>query len=240
MFCDADDMFRDMLALFFIFKELDNGCEGLLCNFTEESKDTTNNYSTFYLDHIIDSTFVHGKIYKRQFLVDNNIRWNENLTIHEDSYFNTLAQIYAAEGNLRKMESSLYLWKWRDDSVCRRDKQYVIKTYPMLVDSADALFQELLTRQKIEKIPELFANLYYGTYYEMNKEGWLKEENSIYRQNLKDRLRDFYLKYGSFLELLSEQQKNEIILKVTNQKMGEGVVWPKFTFEDWHRYILSS
>ena len=40
----------------------------------------------------MDSTFVHGKVHRRQYLIDKEIRWNDALTIHEDSYFNILCQ----------------------------------------------------------------------------------------------------------------------------------------------------
>lgn len=45
----------------------------------------------------MDATFVHGKVFNRQFLKDFNIKWNEDFTIHEDSYFNYLCQACSRE-----------------------------------------------------------------------------------------------------------------------------------------------
>ena len=45
-----------------------------------------------YVNRDMDSTFVHGKVHRRRYLLKNKIRWNDNLTIHEDSYFNILCQ----------------------------------------------------------------------------------------------------------------------------------------------------
>ena len=96
----------------------------------------------------MDSTFVHGKVHRRKFLIKNKIRWNENLTIHEDSYFNCLCQRLAKD--LKYSQSSFYLWKWRDDSVCRHDDKYILKTYNNMLDSSDALVTEFSSRNMRE------------------------------------------------------------------------------------------
>ena len=74
MFCDADDMFYNMCGLWIIFREM------------------TTTKEVIYINHDMDSTFVHGKVHRRQYLLDNGIRFNDKLTIHEDSYFNILCQ----------------------------------------------------------------------------------------------------------------------------------------------------
>jgi glycosyltransferase involved in cell wall biosynthesis len=96
MFCDADDMFCHACGLYFIFKEIEKGFDVFLSIFVEESRDKSKN--PIYINHEKDATFVHGKAYRRQFLIDNNIRWKEHLTIHEDSYFNYLCQACAGAG----------------------------------------------------------------------------------------------------------------------------------------------
>ena len=88
MFCDADDMFYNACGLYIIFNEMENGrFDSLFSTFIEESRDPVTR-EPIYLNRYMDSTFVHGKVYNRKFLLKNNIRWNDNLQIHEDSYFN--------------------------------------------------------------------------------------------------------------------------------------------------------
>ena len=87
MFCDADDMFYNACGLYIVFREIANGgFDTLSSTFIEESRIPTTKEIT-YINREMDSTFVHGKFHRRQFLLDNNIRWNDALTIHEDSYF---------------------------------------------------------------------------------------------------------------------------------------------------------
>ena len=85
MFCDADDMFYNACGLYIIFWEIENGgFVSLTSAFIEESRDPITQ-EPIYLNHNIDSTFVHGKVHRRKFLLKQKIRWNDNLTIHEDS-----------------------------------------------------------------------------------------------------------------------------------------------------------
>lgn len=144
MFCDADDMFYNACGLYIVFREINNGgFDSLVSAFIEETR-IPQTGEIAYINHDMDSTFVHGKVHRRQYLIDKKIRWNEKLTIHEDSYFNCLCQKLA--GELKYSQTSFYLWKWRDDSVCRSDFKYILKTYNNMLDSNEALVDELLKR----------------------------------------------------------------------------------------------
>jgi glycosyltransferase involved in cell wall biosynthesis len=103
MFCDADDMFANVYGLWLLFREIENGgFDSLTSVFIEETR-LPNTKTITYIERGraeaggIDCTFVHGKVHRRKYLLENNIRWNDNLTIHEDSYFNCLCQRLAKE-----------------------------------------------------------------------------------------------------------------------------------------------
>ena len=91
MFCDADDMFYNACGLWIIFNEIEIGFDSIVSVFVEETRHPQTK-QIMYINHDMDSTFVHGKVHRRQYLLNQNIRWNEKLTIHEDSYFNILCQ----------------------------------------------------------------------------------------------------------------------------------------------------
>lgn len=90
MFCDADDMFYNNCGLWILFREMNIGVfDSLVSAFIEETR-VPDTKEVIYINHDMDSTFVHGKVHRRQYLLDKKIRWNPNLTIHEDSFFNIL------------------------------------------------------------------------------------------------------------------------------------------------------
>ena len=103
MFCDADDMFLTVNAIYTILQLIETqDFDTLVSCFMEEQKtrdiqEKMVNGSkileaTFgpgyaasklpefiYLPHEVDSTFVHGKVHRRKYLLKNNIRFNDIL-----------------------------------------------------------------------------------------------------------------------------------------------------------------
>ena len=89
MFCDADDMFYNACGLYIIFREMENdGFDSLASAFIEESRDP-NTKEPLYINHDMDSTFVHGKIHRRKFLINNNYVWCDNKNSQTDMDFFT-------------------------------------------------------------------------------------------------------------------------------------------------------
>lgn len=235
MFCDADDMFYNACGLYIIFREIENGgFDTLSSTFVEESRIPDTN-ETVYINHEMDSTFVHGKVHRRQFLLDNNIRWNDSLTIHEDSYFNCLCQRLAKE--VKYSPTSFYLWKWRDDSVCRRDPKYILKTYNNMLDSNDALITQFLLRGRTQDAQFYTVGMIYDAYFTMNKYEWLNQENIEYRNATERRFRDYWLKYRNLHNAVPQDIKTQIIMGVKNRMYAEGMVLEAVTFNDWIKKV---
>ena len=235
MFCDADDMFYNACGLYIIFREFESGFDSLVSAFVEETRMPGSN-EPVYINHDMDSTFVHGKIHRRQYLIDQNIRWNEKLTIHEDSYFNCLCQKLA--GELKYSQTPFYLWRWRDASVCRHDPKYILKTYNNMLDSNDALVTELLLRAKLEDAQFYASAMIFDAYFTMNKAEWIDQENKEYRKATEKRFKQYYLKYKPLYKTLPEEAKFQIVSSVKNRMYGEGLLMESITFEDWIKHVL--
>jgi glycosyltransferase involved in cell wall biosynthesis len=236
MFCDADDMFYNACGLYIVFREFENGgFDSLSSVFIEESRHPETK-EVIYINHDMDTTFVHGKIHNRQYLIDNNIRWNDSLTIHEDSYFNCLCQRLAKE--LKYSQSPFYLWKWRDDSVCRHDPKYILKTYNNMLDSNDALVTQFLNRRRKEDAQFYAVGMIYDAYFTMNKDEWLNQENKDYRYNTEYRFKEYWLKYKKLHDEIPTDVKTQIIMGIKNRMYAEGLLMESVTFEDWIKHII--
>lgn len=235
MFCDADDMFYNMCGLWIIFREIANGgFDSLTSLFIEESR-IPQTKEIIYINHEMDSTFVHGKVHRRQFLIDNNIRWNDRLTIHEDSYFNCLCQKLAKE--VKYCSSPFYLWKWRDDSVCRSDMKYILKTYNNMLDSNTALVDEFLSRRMRDTAQFYATSMIYDAYFTMNKDEWINQENKEYRDATEKRFKDYYLKFKDLFETIPIQVRMQIVAGIKNRMFSEGLLMETITFEKWIEHI---
>ena len=234
MFCDADDMFYNACGLWIIFKEMEIGFDSLVSVFVEETRDPTTKQVT-YINREMDSTFVHGKVHRRKYLIDQNIRWNENLTIHEDSFFNILCQNLSP--NVKYSQSPFYLWKWRDDSVCRHDPKYILKTYRNMLDSNDALIDEFLSRGMQDKAAFYTAFIIFDAYYTMNKPEWINQENKEDRDSTEKHFARYFLKRKRLWDAISPNDKMVISNQVRSRSVMEGMRMEAITVFDWLAHI---
>lgn len=237
MFCDADDMFMNACGLYVVFREMNskNGFDYLVSNFVEETRDFSDKKTPVFVNHEIDFTFVHGKIIRREFLVENNIYWNRNLTIHEDSYFNTLCAKLSHE--TKHCPTQFYLWKWRDNSVCRHDPKYMLKTYNNMLESSTALVKELCKRGKKNEASEIVVQICYDAYFTMNKKDWLDQENQEYRNNTEKRFAKYFSDFEYLFNAVPEQMRAQIYAGQKNRMMQEGVLFEEITWKDWMKHI---
>jgi glycosyltransferase involved in cell wall biosynthesis len=230
MFCDADDMFYSMCGLWIVFKEIEIGFDSLTSCFTEETRHPQTK-EVIYTNHDMDSTFVHGKFHRRQYLIDKGIRWNDKLTIHEDSYFNILCQ--SLSQNVKYCPTPFYLWKWRDESVCRHDPKYILKTYNNMIDSNDALIDTLVEKGAVEKGIFYVAVMIFDAYYTMCKPEWIDQENQMYRQAVEKRFAEYYKKYKETWDKIPTVDKMQISQVIRGRSVMEGMQMETVTIDEW-------
>ena len=232
MFCDADDMFYNACGLWLLFREFEN-CEfdTLISVFVEETRDIYGNIQ--YITHNFDSVFVHGKVHRRQYLIDNCIRFNDSLTIHEDSYFISLVQNCTTPSRIKYSPTPFYLWRWRDNSVCRHDPKYMLKTYINMIDSNDKLIDELIKRGMIEIANVEVGIMIFDTYYTFNKFDWVNQDNVKYRDITERRFSEYYKKRKDMWGKLSNKEKMELSDSIRQKSVRDGMMMENITLDDW-------
>ena len=235
MFCDADDMFYNACGFWMILREIDMGSfDSLFSIFVEETRHPITK-EVMYVNHEMDSTFVHGKVHRRGYLLDKNIRWNHDLTIHEDSYFNILCQNLST--NVKYCQVAFYLWKWRDESVCRHDPKYILKTYRNMIDSNDALIGEFVKRNRPDKAGFYVCFMIFDAYYTMNKPEWINQKNKTYRQDTEKRFSKYFKKYKEIWEAVPSSDKMQISNGIRQRSVNEGMQMETITIDKWLKKI---
>ena len=235
MFCDIDDMFCNVCGLWIIFREIEKGFDSFVSVFLEETRDPKTK-DPIYINREKDATFVHGKVHRRKYLLENDIRFNDKLTIHEDSYFNILCQ--SLSQNVKYCQTPFYLWKWRDESVCRHDPKYILKTYNNMLDSNDALVDEFSRRGIKDKAMFYCGMIVFDAYYMMNKPDWVNQENKEYRDNVERRFADYYRKHIDLWNAISDSDKMYISNQIRTRSISEGMQMEKVTIDMWLKNIL--
>lgn len=234
MFCDIDDMFYSVSAINIIFEEMDKSkFDVLSCAFAEEQR--LKDGHTKFLCHAKDATFVHGKVYRKQFLVDNELRWDKELTVHEDSYFNCLCRNMG--GNVFETTMPLYLWKYRSDSVCRRDSEFIYKTYDKMVLSNERLVGEFVRRKRVSQSEFYATSFIYMTYYLLQKKEWWEEKNRQYRENVLRRFAIYWDKFQDLLLNCDDAVKARAMKETYCAKVDEGLDKIRQSFDEFIKEV---
>ena len=140
MFCDADDSFHTTTAIATILQNCATVPVDIYTYaFLSEGRNAEGKYT--YSPVTNNNTFVHGKVYRRQFLMDNQIFFNPALKVHEDGYFNILANSYTK--NQKVLGDIIYMWRHNAASVTRQDPAFLAKTLKDFVISSIALTMKL-------------------------------------------------------------------------------------------------
>lgn len=230
MLCDADDMFINSLALKVIFDSIRTGFD-VFCSelITENKIEETGAYAYRILKN--DWEFVHGKVFKRDYLIENDIRWYDPLTFSGDTFFLQLAkriphkELYC--------DIPLYMWKWNPNSICRCEKNHFMKTYGMKAKCDDALIEEFLKRNMLYDVEYVVLKSFYDAYYMIHVASSCGEDISDMRFAF-EKLVD---KYFSIYKKASESRKREIwdiVTKASGFSSNPFMV----SFDDWIKEVL--
>lgn len=116
MFMDADDMLMPRAIEILYHEAKMNNADVISSNFIAES---THGPGQLMEAQNIPCTWTHGKIYRAQYLRENNIRFISELRLNEDSYFNLVA--CNCTNKKMTLPEVTYLWRDNRESLTRVD-----------------------------------------------------------------------------------------------------------------------
>ncbi len=237
MFCDADDLFCHLCGLRIVFDEIERGFDTMTSAFVEETRKPGTDEPLFVV-HEQDGTFVHGKVHRLAFLREKGIRFCDRLTVHEDSYFHCLVSCLIDDPKrARYQPEKFYLWKWRDSSICRHDPDYILKTFPAMLDSSDALLDEL-HRRGMGGFVNIYAGLMlFEAYYALNRKEWLETTHQEYRDITERRVADYYHKYKANFDAMTDTEKMKASSIVRERSINKGMMMESVSFPEWIKHI---
>jgi len=109
VFIDSDDVFYNYKSIEILYNTItDKYANVVSSKFIEEIND-------FIVPHKNDEIWMHGKIYRRKFLDENNIRFN-NTYSNEDTGFNNLIFLCTSVVNI---DDITYIWRCNPKSITR-------------------------------------------------------------------------------------------------------------------------
>ena len=177
MICDFDDTFLSVNALHIILTAAKDESKVMYwSHFMEEI--ATKDGGMIYHSHSRDYIFNHGKLFRLDWLRNENLRFCDKLTLHEDVYFNTLTQAVAKDEEIGEIKGSIYLWCWNPDSVSRKYDNWILKTYNHQIRQRIAIARQLEARGLSEALDLTVVKTMMDGYYDFQQETWKTSELS--------------------------------------------------------------
>lgn len=240
MFCDFDDMFLSALSLHLIFCGIEEEKWDLIRGaFMEETMDDEG--QMHLVPHDDDTTFIHGKIIRRQYLLDNHIRFHDSLTIHEDGYFNILAYSYAKERGTT-IKTPIYLWAWNQNSVVRKVKtdDYVLDTYDHLMKQRIALTDAFIERQDAEGTLLTVIKTVTDSYYDFQQHTWKLPKNKSKVERAERWFCAYLKRFAQFYAKADIIKIGQIAaLSRARVLMNKTMLMESETLEQWLKHIMN-
>lgn len=197
MFCDADDTLHSVGVLGALVQEAETYAPDMVSSsWLEELLDQEGNWK--YITHENDSTWMHGKVLRRKFLLQNNIRFHESLRVHEDSYFLCIATSLAEKS--RYLPVTSYVWKYRKDSITRKNGAvYTYESIPEFIRACSLAHLELEKRVPEQMEYKILQFILYN-YFCFHQPGWLAKENTVFLKAAEEAFAEYIKPFWHYWE----------------------------------------
>lgn len=237
MFCDADDGFLNNYALHLIFSAMQEGFDYLVSNFVEETFDAEGNATI--IPHDQDLTFMHGKVYRRQFLLDNDLRFDESMNIHEDGYFNMLVYATAQNvGKIKNITTPIYLWRWNDNSVVRSNREdFVLRTYSDVMLTRAGICRQLHRRGYEDEYITAVCMTVLNSYYDFQKTRYHMAKNAKYLRNAEKAFKAYWLEFRKVFNDCTNQKISEVACVARENAVKNGMMFEQQDIKSFLKHI---
>lgn len=194
IFCDIDDCFSSFDGLFLLLQAIEKHnadvvgspyqCESYINNSYQ--------YTTIYNDGIR----VHGKIFRRQYLIDKQIRFPDELETSGDMMFLWLACGLADV--IVWIPENFYIWKYNSQSITRYNEYACVYQLPRTIKCYTLLAYDLIDRRKKYLFDKLMAGMVAMIFLESTSQKWEhapQEAKNLANIAIKNYLLEFYEYY---------------------------------------------
>ena len=155
IFIDVDDLFYNADSIEKLFSNIELGYD-VVCG--------------MQYNEIIDAEFInegdlHGKIYRREFLLKQKIRFNDT-RFHEDNYFHNCVMV--ANAKAYNLEEPVYIYCNNDCSTTKISNSTEFERLPILLSNVKSIIDQYpVTKDNIDRLTDflLYKYRYYNRIY---------------------------------------------------------------------------
>lgn len=236
MFCDSDDGFLNLYGLHMVLGAIQEGFDVLVGSFVEEQP-IGDGWRIYRRDK--SPVFCHAKAYRRQFLMDKNLRFDTRLWFSEDSVFNNMA-IHEAErdGKVKYIETPFYLWAWNAESTVRKDRETIIlRQYEQVMTMRTLICEGLKERGFTEDYRKSVCRAIADAYCDFNSPIFVKAGHEKLVQKAEREFKKFYRRYSGEFMGCDSDMIGEALFAARATAYDSGLRVERIDFKGWLKHI---
>ena len=218
MFCDVDDEFSDPDGLKYILDAARKRNADVAASPFSVERHTDGRIRYGVYDN--DILHVHGKVFRREYLLENHIRYPDEMETSGDMMFLWLA--FALTENILWVDKNFYIWKWNANSVTRQIEHHRVRTYDRTLRCYTILAEDLKLRKRPDLYRNLIATLFGMVYVDLTNPKWY-EAPEEYRKNAELSIRQFLSFYMDDYREIDEGYRRSKYLLMLRFTKGEGL-----------------
>lgn len=237
MYCDSDDMFLSNYGLHLVLGAIQEGFDICIGAFVEEQPVEGGGWRIFRRDK--SKVFCHAKVYRKQFLMDKNLRFETSLWFSEDSVFNNLA-IHEAErsGKVKYIETPFYLWAWNAGSTVRKDREtIVLRNYDQVMGMRTKTCEGFQARGFDDEFKGAVCRAIADAYCDFNQPVFTKAGHEKLVEKAEKEFKKFYRKYSSVFMSCDSDQIGKALMEARVLAYDNGLRVEKIDFKGWLKHI---
>lgn len=202
MFCDADDRFASSLALFALLQAAEKGYDYISSNWIVEN----NNKETPFSVQKQEATWVHGKIFRRAYLLEQDIKFHPNLRVHEDSYFVGLA--FELTRNRIHVDHTTLLWCWNANSITRTEGGKFLIDENFTFIFAITQLCKVLKAKSPDALPVRVGSFLAHCYFTMASPVWEKHKEK--QEECNEAIQKYFAEFSAYYDTIEKEDLAEI------------------------------
>lgn len=217
MFCDADDCFsRPEGADVLLDATNDGKADAVSAPFLEEIKVD----DRFRLRRIPKNLmWIHSKLFRRQFLIDNDIRFPEEVEHAGDMTF--VWQAFHMARSVGSVKHCYYTWKWNGDSLTRVLPYAGARFYGSEIRAYAVLTDKLISCQREDLYQKLILSVVNSTFLYCRFQQWGAAPQE-YVDDAKAAIREYVHKFAPYYESIEESVRRRNYSRIISVRRLHG------------------
>lgn len=235
MFCDCDDGFIHNYGMHLILSATEEGFDLFSSVFIEEAPLPNGGWKIYRRDK--DQVFIHGKVYRRQFLLDINLRFSTQLHFCEDSAFNRIA--FLAAEKKKYIETPIYLWAWNETSTVRLGREDIcLRKYDQIMLMRTIACNDLKQRGYDEEYKKSVCATMADCYCDFQEPLFTKSESKPLRDKAEKEFKKFYKEFSHDYMTCDSEMIGKALIEARMRSYETGGYRVEQTdFKSWLKHI---